>query len=92
MLTVHAFSPEELKSFIEMDVRACLPEEKLGTIVPLLEAVLSHERLPVWRRFLEKLTGPVRNMFASTLLSEWGSPESCSCKAVVPSGHREDRA
>jgi DNA-binding response OmpR family regulator len=55
MLTAHALSPEALKKSIEMGARAYLPKEKLGEIVPFLEDVLRYERLPGWRRLLEKL-------------------------------------
>jgi DNA-binding response OmpR family regulator len=55
MLTAHALSPEALKKSIEMGARAYLPKEKLGEIVPFLEDVLRYERLPGWRRLMEKL-------------------------------------
>lgn len=58
MLTAHGLSPEILRRFNEMGVRACLPKEKLSEAVPLLEDVLRHEYLAFWKRIF----GPFRSL------------------------------
>ncbi|MGD0234039.1 MAG: response regulator [Syntrophorhabdales bacterium] len=64
MLTAHAFSPEALKKSIELGARAYLPKDKLGTLVPLLEDVLTYEYGPAWKRLLKEVEG--------VLGEEWG--------------------
>jgi DNA-binding response OmpR family regulator len=64
MLTAHAFSPDALKKSIELGARAYLPKERLGAIVPFLEAVLTYEYGPVWKRLLKDVEG--------VFSKEWG--------------------
>ena len=47
MLTAHALSPENLKRAHDMGARAYLPKDKIGEIVPFLEAALKYEFEPV---------------------------------------------
>jgi CheY-like chemotaxis protein len=57
MLTAHALTPDALKRSIELKARAFLPKEKLGEVVPFLEAMLKYEYLPGWKHLFEKLRG-----------------------------------
>ena len=57
MLTAHAFSPETLKQSIELGARAYLPKERLGSIVPFVEDVLTYEYGHAWRRVLKLVEG-----------------------------------
>jgi DNA-binding response OmpR family regulator len=55
MLTAHALFPEALKRSIEMGARAYLPKEKIGEIVPFLEAIFKYANLFGWERLFENL-------------------------------------
>ncbi|NWG02537.1 MAG: response regulator [Syntrophaceae bacterium] len=57
MLTAYNLDPETLRPYTEMGVRAYLPKEKLGQIVPFLEDSLKHQYLPFWRYIFENLRG-----------------------------------
>ena len=50
ILTVYAVIPEALKERIRMTGWACLPREKLGEIVPLLEKILRNGTMPGRKR------------------------------------------
>jgi CheY-like chemotaxis protein len=55
MLTAHALSPENLKRAHDMGARAYLPKEKIGGIVPFLEAALKYEFEPGWKHLYKAL-------------------------------------
>jgi len=55
MLTAYTLNPETLRCFTEMGVRAYLPKEKLGEIIPFLEAVLKDQNLSIWKRLFANL-------------------------------------
>lgn len=58
MLTAHSLIPESLKRSIVKKARAYLPKEKLGEIVPFLEAVLEEkEFFNGWGRLMKQLGG-----------------------------------
>ena len=57
MLTAHAFSPDALKTSIQLGARAYLPKERLGAIVPFLEDVLTFEYGSGWKRLLKNIEG-----------------------------------
>jgi CheY-like chemotaxis protein len=61
MLTAAAVSPDALKKSIELGARAYLPKQRLGTIVPFLEDVLTYEYGPVWKRILKDIEGIFSN-------------------------------
>jgi CheY-like chemotaxis protein len=65
MLTAHAFSPESFKQSIELGARAYLPKERLGSVVPFLEDVLTYEYGHAWRRALKTVEG--------IFVKEWGA-------------------
>jgi len=72
MLTAHAFSPEALKKSIELGARAYLPKERLGSLVPFLEDVLTYEYGPAWKRLLKEVEG----LFAKGWGPYWRKPDS----------------
>jgi len=72
MLTAHAFSPEAFKKSIELGARAYLPKERLATLVPFLEDVLTYEYGPVWKRLLKEVEG----VFAERWGPYWRKPDS----------------
>ena len=72
MLTAYVLNPEFLRHFTEMGVRAYLPKEKLGEVVPLLEDVLRHEDLPFWRRIVQPLRGVLNTRARKTLVEVQG--------------------
>jgi CheY-like chemotaxis protein len=72
MLTTHALGAETLNPSFEMGVRAYLPKEKLGEVVPLLEDVLRHEYLPFWRRIFVPLRGVFNTRPRRTLVEVQG--------------------
>ena len=72
MLTAHSFSPESLKTSIELGARAYLPKERLGQVVPFLEDVLAYEYGPVWKRLLRKVEG----VFNKEWGPYWRTPNS----------------
>jgi DNA-binding NtrC family response regulator len=60
ILTVHSLNAESLSRSIKKKMKACLPMEKLGEIVPFLEDLLRHEYLHGW---LEALPGEAQWWF-----------------------------
>ena len=71
MLTAHAFTPDALKKSVELGARAYLPKEKLGSLVPFLEDVLSLSYNSVWARALDH----VAVLFDSKFGSDWRTTE-----------------
>lgn len=67
MLTAHAFSLESLKKSIELGASAYFPKEKMATLVPFLEDVLSLEPKERWQRLSERLG----EFFNATLGTDW---------------------
>lgn len=65
MLTAHSLSPESFKQSIEIGARAYLPKERLGSIVPFLEDVLTYEYGHAWRRVLKLIEG--------VFVKQWGA-------------------
>jgi DNA-binding NtrC family response regulator len=57
MLTAHALSSENLRKAFEMGARSYLPKEKIGSIVPFLEDVLSGDSHSSWQKLFDKLGG-----------------------------------
>jgi hypothetical protein len=55
VLTAHPLTPEALEDFLEMEIQAYLPKERMGEIVFFLEDMLKRRPLPAWRRFLYKM-------------------------------------
>jgi DNA-binding NtrC family response regulator len=67
ILTAHAFSIETLRKSIELGARACLPLEKLGSLIPFLEDVLKLDHQNPWERVLDQ----VGNLFTRRFGSDW---------------------
>jgi DNA-binding response OmpR family regulator len=67
MLTAHAFSLESLKKSIELGASAYFPKEKMASLVPFLEEVLSSDRKDSWQRLSERLG----EFFNATLGTDW---------------------
>jgi len=67
MLTAHAFSLDSLKKSIELGASAYFPKEKMATLVPFLEDVLSLEPKERWQRLSERLG----EFFNATLGTDW---------------------
>ncbi len=55
ILTAHPLTPEALEGLLEMEIRAYLPKEKIGEIVPFFEDMLGHRYLPEWSRLFYKM-------------------------------------
>lgn len=72
MLTAHALSPDSFKQSIELGARAYLPKDRLGSIVPFLEDVLTYEYGHTWRRVL-KLAGGI---FDKKWGAYWRKPDA----------------
>jgi hypothetical protein len=72
MLTAHAFSPASFKQSIELGARAYLPKERLGSVVPFLEDVLTYEYGRAWRRALKTVEG----VFIKKWGPYWRTPDS----------------
>jgi DNA-binding response OmpR family regulator len=72
ILTAYTLNPETLRRFTEMGVRAYLPKEKLGEIIPFLEDFLRHEYLPAWVRIFEPLRGFFNTRRRRTLVEVQG--------------------
>jgi len=66
ILTVYAVIPEALRERIRMTGWACLPREKLGEIVPLLENILRNSHMPG-----RKSSRRMRGFFAIRFESYW---------------------
>jgi CheY-like chemotaxis protein len=64
MLTSYPYSWDTMRSVQKLGVKAYLPKEKLGDIVPYLEEVMTFEYGPVWKRMIMKTAG--------ALSREWG--------------------
>jgi CheY-like chemotaxis protein len=71
MLTAHAFSPEALKTSIELGARAYLPKEKLGALIPFLEDVVKLNYTSVWKKALDH----VGVLFNHKFGSDWRTTE-----------------
>lgn len=67
MLTAHALSPENLKRAHDMGARAYLPKDKIGEIIPFLEAVLQYEFEPGWKHLYKAL----HDVFADLWGQDW---------------------
>jgi len=67
MLTAHAFSLQSLKKSIDLGASAFFPKEKMATLVPFLEEMLSLERKETWQRLSERLG----EFFNDTLGTDW---------------------
>jgi DNA-binding response OmpR family regulator len=67
MLTAHAFSLESLKKSIELGASAYFPKEKMASLVPFLEEVLTLNRKESWQRLSERLG----EFFNATLGTDW---------------------
>jgi CheY-like chemotaxis protein len=63
MLTSYPYSWDTMKSVQELGVRAYLPKEKLGNIVPYLEEVLSYEYGPIWKRLIMITAGAINRQW-----------------------------
>ena len=72
MLTAHAFSPESFKKSVELGARAYLPKDKLGSLVPFLEDVLTYEYGHAWRRILKSIEGALDKKWGAY----WKKPDS----------------
>lgn len=72
MLTAHSFSPESLKKSIELGARAYLPKDKLGSLVPFLEDVMTYEYGPAWKKMLKEIKG----VFDKSWGPYWRDPDS----------------
>lgn len=72
MLTAHSFSPESLKKSIELGARAYLPKDKLGSLVPFLEDVMTYEYGPAWKRTLKEIQGVIDKSWGPY----WRKPDS----------------
>jgi CheY-like chemotaxis protein len=72
MLTAQAFSPAALKKSIELGARAYLPKQKLGSLVPFLEDVLTYEYGPAWKRLFKEVEG----LFVKGWGPYWRKPDS----------------
>lgn len=77
MLTAHAFSPEAFKKSVELGARAYLPKDKLGSLVPFLEDVLTYEYGPVWKKVLKSIEG----IFDKSWGPYWRKPDSAFWQA-----------
>lgn len=71
MLTAHALNPEALKQSIELGARAYLPKDKLGSLIPFLEDVLSLNYQSVWKKALDH----VITVFDKRFGSDWRKSE-----------------
>jgi DNA-binding response OmpR family regulator len=67
MLTAHAFSLDSLKKSIELGASAYFPKEKMTSLVPFLEEVLTLDRKESWQRLSERLG----EFFNATLGTDW---------------------
>jgi len=67
ILTTHVSSIEDLRKSIELGARACLPLEKLGSLIPFLEDVLKLEHQSAWERVIDQ----VENLFTKRFGSDW---------------------
>ena len=67
ILTTHMFSVEDLKKSVEFGARACLPLEKLGSLIPFLEDVLKFDHQSPWERMLDQ----VGKLFTKRFSSDW---------------------
>lgn len=72
MLTAHPLTPEALESFLEMEIQAYLPKEKIGEIVIFLEDMLRRRSSRGRRRFFYKM-GHLGKSFEL----DWGKRSSC---------------
>ncbi len=67
ILTTHMFSVEDLRKSIELGARACLPLEKLGSLIPFLEDVLKLDYQSTWEMVLDQ----VGKLFTKRFGSDW---------------------
>jgi DNA-binding response OmpR family regulator len=67
MLTAHAFSLDSLKKSIELGASAYFPKERIASLVPFLEEMLTLTRKESWQQLSEKLG----EFFNATLGSDW---------------------
>jgi CheY-like chemotaxis protein len=72
MLTAAVFSPESFKKSVVLGARAYLPKEKLISIVPFLEDVLTYEYGHAWRRVLKSIEGIISKSWGPY----WRKPDS----------------
>lgn len=72
MLTANAFSPESFKKSVKLGARAYLPKDKLVSIVPFLEDVLTYEYGHAWKRVLKSTEG----IFKKSWGPYWRKPDS----------------
>jgi DNA-binding response OmpR family regulator len=71
MLTAHALNPEALKKSIELGASAYLPKDKLGSLIPFLEDVLSLNYQSVWKKALDHVV----TIFDKRFGSDWRRSE-----------------
>ena len=71
MLTAHALNPEALKQSIELGARAYLPKDRLGSLIPFLEDVVSLNYQSVWKKALDH----VITVFDKRFGSDWRKSE-----------------
>ena len=71
MLTAHALNPESVKRSIELGARAYLPKDKLGSLIPFLEDVLSLNYQSVWKKALDQVV----TIFDKRFGSDWRRSE-----------------
>jgi DNA-binding response OmpR family regulator len=67
MFTAHAFSLDSLKRSVELGANAYFPKEKMASLVPFLEEVLTLDRKESWQRLSERLG----EFFNATLGTDW---------------------
>ncbi|MGO9567467.1 MAG: response regulator, partial [Desulfomonilaceae bacterium] len=67
ILTTSMFSIEDLRKSVEFGARACLPLEKLGSLIPFLEDVLKLDQQSAWERVFDQ----VGNLFTKRFGSDW---------------------
>ena len=65
ILTAHAVSREALRKSIELGARAYLPLEKLGSLIPFLEEVLTLEYQSAWKKALHQVGTLLAKRFGS---------------------------
>ncbi len=80
ILTAHPLTPEALEGFLEMEIQAYLPKERIGEIVLFLEDTLRRRSL-AGGRFFSKM-----GFLGRTFELDWGKRSPCPQRKWVLSG------
>jgi CheY-like chemotaxis protein len=82
LLTTYPLTPETLRLPAQVAVRAYLPRERIGEIVPFLEDMLGRQYLPEWKLFFDK----IRRFLGKKIEIDWEKRPALSQERWVLSG------